>query len=264
MKIALGQINPTTGDLDGNANQIAEWSAEAARAGAELIVFPELALSGYGADDLLGRRDFLAAAEASLAELAAGINGISALVGFPEAIEATGADGGPGIAASSVAVLADGAVQGIYRKRMLDSAGGVDQPGRFLPGNSRLTVAAPGLDLGVLAGSEFATPSLLPRADLIAVLGATPYERGSGRRREDLLRETASRQGTWLALADHAGGQDELIFEGASTLVSPEGDIIARAGQFNEELLICSAEAEPAGWFGDIEEALRSPGCRGS
>ncbi len=258
LKIALGQTNPVTGDLDGNASRIAGMCADAAAAGAQLAVFPELALTGYGADDLFGRTDFLEAGEQVLAELAARISGLTVLVGYAEPLSA--GDGGPPgepagpIAASTVAVLADGGIRGRYRKRLPGRAGGVDQPARFRPGNSGLELSVAGNRVGVLASGEYAVPALVPDAGLTAIADSAPYVRGGARAREQLLRDTAVHGSRWIALAAPAGGQDELLFEGAAMLVSPEGDVISRGGQFTEELLVCDPGGVPARWLDDIEE----------
>lgn len=261
--IALAQTNPTTGDLDGNAAAIDRMCSEAARAGSDLVLFPELALTGYGADDLFLRRDFAKAGADVLNELANGIDGITALVGYPEpAAEspkgapeaATAGDSGSApVAFSSVAVLREGKVTGSYRKRDLSRPGGVDQPGRFLPGDSPFAFRSGGIEVGLLAGSEF-TGVRSGGPGLIAVAGASPYVRGGARSRERSLVGAARDSGSWLAFADFAGGQDELLFEGASSLISPDGDVVARAGQFSEQLVVATVEAEPAPWFDDIEE----------
>lgn len=263
LTIALAQTNPTTGDLDGNAAAIDQMCSEAARSGAGLVLFPELALTGYGADDLFLRRDFVEAGAKVLAELASGIEGITALIGYAEPLSGAPtvppnrhiegiSQGGP-VAANSVAVIRDGRVSAAYRKRTLARPGGVDQPGRFLPGDAPFSFEASDATIGVLAGSEFtAAPTGGP--GVLAVAGASPYIRGGAHAREQALVEAARNSRSWLAHADFAGGQDELLFEGASSLISPEGDVVARAGQFSEQLVIASIEAEPAPWFDDIEE----------
>lgn len=258
LSIALAQTGPSTGDLDGNAAVIEEWCREATGAGADVIVFPELALTGYGADDLFHRADFLAAGERVLTELATRVRGLTALVGYAEPRPA-GSGRGPGWpgAADSVAVLAGGSVQARYRKRRL-GRDAVNQAALFQPGKADCTLTLEGSTMGILAGGEYDCPELFPAADLIAVCGGTPYVRGSARAREAILREAALKRGAWLALADHAGGQDELIFEGASCLISPEGEVVSRAGQFSEELLICAHQPRPTAFLGDIEELYRA------
>jgi len=252
--IALAQTNPSTGDLDANAARIAQWCSEAARMGAELVVFPELALTGYGADDLLLRRDFLAAGASNLAELARETAGITALVGFAEP---AGTDEAPR-AYNSVAVLADGGIRGIYRKRRLTGSAGAAQADRFLAGSAPITVPVADSTLGILAGAEYGDDSLFPATGLIAVSDGTPYVRGGARAREATLREAARRHSAWLAVSSLAGARDELIFEGASVLVSPEGEVTARAGQFTEELLVCRAGAGLPDWHEDIEELYQA------
>lgn len=259
LKIALAQTNPKTGDLDGNAEKILDWAGAAARQGAGLILFPELALTGPDCGDLFGRRDFLAASEDALAGVARGVKDIVALVGYPEALDRaaspdTAPQGERTAAASTVALLADGGIRGRYRKRSLDRTAGLDQPARFDAGTTPFAFDLAGLAVGVLAAGEYRSADLIPEAGLLAVADSSPYVRGGGRVREEKLREVALEQGAWIALAAPAGGADELIHEGASTLIAPDGRILCRAGQFTEELLVTEADSLPNPWLDDVEE----------
>lgn len=246
-KVALAQINPMTGDLDGNARKILDWVRTAAEAKAGLALFPELALTGPDCGDLFCRHDFLAASERVLEELARETSGVTALVGCPEPL-------GAGSAADTVAVLADGAVRGRYRKRILDRTAGLDQPARFTAGTATFSFGLGALTVGVLATGEYRSAGLVPEAGLLAVADASPYARGAGSRRELAVCGAAREHSAWIALAGPAGGQDELVYEGASTLVSPDGEVVCRAAQFSEELLIAEVGVPPAPRLGDIEE----------
>lgn len=259
-KIALAQVNPTVGDLDENAAMIRERTEQAAKAGAELVVFPELALTGYPAEDLYLRADFVAAAGRALREIAAGTGDVTALVGFPEPV---GDPVGRAIAANATAVISNGEVRAVYRKRLLPNYGVFDENRTFRNGTSPLVVEAAGTKLGVTICEDCWDPAspvfddLAPGAGLIANCSASPYHRGKGREREELFRRVAAAKGIPLAMANLVGGQDELIFDGSSALFGPDGEVLARAGQFTEDLLIYDPGQSPApisGWMDDLDE----------
>ncbi len=255
--IALAQINPTVGDLDGNAALIVDWTEKARTAGAELVVFPELSLTGYPAEDLYLRSDFIRANVARLEEIARRVTGITALVGFAEPVPDPV---GEAIAANAVAVLADGRVQGVYRKRRLPNHGVFDEYRTFRNGSSPLVLPVAGLNLGVTVCEDCWGPipssmgELAPGADLIANLSASPYHRGKGREREEIFRQVAIRNSAPVAMVNAVGGQDELIFDGASALIDANGSVLARAGQFTEDLVVYTGDGSPATWMDDLDE----------
>jgi NAD+ synthase (glutamine-hydrolysing) len=260
-RIALAQINPTVGDLDGNAALIADWISQAKGAGAEIVVFPELAVTGYPAEDLYLRPDFIAANAAILDEIAAGVSGITALVGYAEPV---GHPVGRAIAANAVAVVADGGVRGAYRKRLLPNYGVFDEYRTFRNGTQPLVCDIAGIPVGLTVCEDCWEPGspvagdLAPGAGLIANLSASPYHRGKAREREEIFRKVAIEQAATVALVNMVGGQDELIFDGASALIGPDGSVLARAGQFTEDLVICGGpdpgSPSPAPWLGDLDE----------
>jgi NAD+ synthase (glutamine-hydrolysing) len=260
-RIALAQINPTVGDLDLNAALISDWITKAGEAGAELVIFPELALTGYPAEDLYLRPDFIAANAALLEEIAAGVTGITALIGYAEPV----ADPvGRAIAANAVAVVTDGAVRRIYRKRLLPNYGVFDEYRTFRNGAGPLVLDLAGAAVGLTVCEDCWDPlspvaeELAPGAGLIANLSASPYHRGKAREREEIFRRIAVDRATPVAMVNMVGGQDELVFDGASVLLGPDGGVLARAGQFTEDLVICGgAEPQaqrPAPWLGDLDE----------
>ncbi len=256
-RIALAQINPTVGDLDGNAALISDWIGKARDAGAGLVVFPELALTGYPAEDLYLRPDFVAANKRVLEELAGSVDGITAVVGFAEPVENPV---GRAIAANAAAVIADRQVRGVYRKRLLPNYGVFDEYRTFRNGSTPLVADVAGCGVGLTVcedcweeDSEVAK-NLAPGADLIANLSASPYHRGKAREREEIFRRVASREGKTVAMVNMVGGQDELIFDGASALIAPDGTMLARAGQFTEDLLIYGSEERVSPWLGDLDE----------
>ncbi len=265
MRVALAQIDPTVGDLDGNAAKIAAWIGDAKAAGAELAIFPELCLPGYPAEDLYLKRHFVAANQRVLEELAAGVGGIAALVGFAEPV----AGGGDfRHAHNSLALLADGAVQAVYRKNRLPNYSVFDEQRYFIPGTDSLRVAVAGTEVGLTICEDCWAPGGPAReeadggAKLIANPSGSPYHRGKGREREAMFAERAREYGAHVAFCNLVGGQDELVFDGQSMLVAPDGTVLARAAQFEEELLVCDvpdgsgALAEPLADIDEVYAAL--------
>jgi NAD+ synthase (glutamine-hydrolysing) len=247
MRVALAQIDPTVGDIDGNAAKVAEWVARAAAAGAELVIFPELCIPGYPAEDLYLKPHFLAANQHAIEELATGVDGITALVGFAEP---AAAGGDFRRAHNSTAVLAGGAVQAVYRKNRLPNYSVFDEQRYFIPGSESMTVEVAGTEVGLTICEDcwVAGPPGQDEADggarLIANPSGSPYHRGKGREREEMFGERAREYGAHFAFCNLVGGQDELVFDGQSLLVGPDGEVLARAAQFEEELLVCDLPGE--------------------
>jgi NAD+ synthase (glutamine-hydrolysing) len=246
MRVALAQINPTVGDVDGNAAKVAEWISRARAEGAELAVFPELSIPGYPAEDLYLKPHFVAANRRAVEELAAAATGITALVGFAEAA----ADPGDSRHAhNSTAVLAEGAVQAVYRKNRLPNYAVFDEQRYFVPGNEPCSIEVAGIRVGLTICEDVWLPGppaeteARQGAQLIANPSGSPYHRGKGRERVEMFADRARAYGTWFAFCNLVGGQDELVFDGQSLLTAPDGTLIARAAQFEEELLVCEVPA---------------------
>ena len=252
LRLALAQIDPTVGDVEGNARLAAEWIDRARDAGAQLVVLPELALSGYPPEDLVLRRDFLEAVREALDELAAEIEEIVALVGFPERIERDSdpranplIDPLPPPAHNSLAVLADGEVRGIYRKLHLPNYGVFDERRYFEPGDQPALVEVRGALVGLSVCEDIWVPGspeddeTAAGAGLVVNASASPYARGKGDARERMIADRAMAGGAVFALCNTAGGQDDLVFDGRSVVVAPSGEVLARGAQFTEELLVC-------------------------
>ncbi|HEY6145332.1 MAG TPA: nitrilase-related carbon-nitrogen hydrolase, partial [Solirubrobacterales bacterium] len=249
MRVALAQINPTVGDVDGNAAKVAEWIGKARQAGAELVIFPELCIPGYPAEDLYLKRHFLRANQQAVEALAASVQGITALVGFAEPV-ADPADARH--AYNSTAVLADGRVEAVYRKNRLPNYSVFDEQRYFVPGAEPAKIEVGGLGVGLTICEDVWVPG--PPAEAEAAAGArlianpsgSPYHRGKGREREEMFAERSRTYGAYFAFCNLVGGQDELVFDGQSLLTAPDGSVIARAAQFEEELLVCEIpHAEP-------------------
>jgi NAD+ synthase (glutamine-hydrolysing) len=261
VRVALAQIDPTVGDIDGNAAKVAEWIDRAEAEGAELTIFPELCIPGYPAEDLYLKRHFVAANQRAVEELAAAVRGTTALVGFAEPV----AGGGDfRHAHNSLAVLAEGAVQAVYRKNRLPNYSVFDEQRYFVPGSEPATIELGSTRVGLTVCEDVWAPG--PPAQSEAAEGATlianpsgsPYHRGKGREREAMFAERARAYGAAFAFCNLVGGQDELVFDGHSFVIDAEGTVLARAAQFEEELLVCEIPSPSPGSlrepFSDIAE----------
>jgi NAD+ synthase (glutamine-hydrolysing) len=249
LRVALAQIDPTVGDVDGNVEKIAEWIGRAAAAGADLTIFPELCVPGYPAEDLYLKRHFVAANRAAVEGLAREVGEMVALVGFAEPV----AGGGDHRHAhNAVAVLAGGEVRTVYRKNRLPNYAVFDEQRYFVPGLEPATIEVAGTRVGLTVCEDVweegppASSEAAEGATLIANPSGSPYHRGKGREREAMFAARARAYGTHLAFCNLVGGQDELVFDGQSFVVDPSGEVVARAAQFEEELLICEIPASTA------------------
>jgi NAD+ synthase (glutamine-hydrolysing) len=249
MRLALAQIDATVGDVEGNAALAAEAIERAAAAGAQLTVLPELCLSGYPPEDLLLRGDFLAAVREALEGLAAQVQGTVALVGFPERVErpapSSAIDPLPPPAFNSLAVLAGGEIAAVYRKIQLPNYGVFDERRYFEAGETPALIEVDGVPVGLTICEDIWVPGT-PEADeasagarLIVNASASPYHRGKGQAREQMLAERARANGAAFVLCNTVGGQDELVFDGQSVVVSGSGETLARGPQFEPALVVC-------------------------
>jgi NAD+ synthase (glutamine-hydrolysing) len=244
IRIGLAQIDPTVGDIDANTSKIAEWIGVARDGGAQVVVFPELCVPGYPAEDLYLKPHFVRANLEAVERLAADVKGIAAVVGFAEPGEQPGLGGGPAVY-NSLAVLADGAVQAIYRKQRLPNYAVFDEQRYFSPGTEPVAIDVVGTRVGLTVCEDCwveGPPASTEAADgarLIVNPSGSPYHRGKGVERERMFAERARAYGAAFAFCNLVGGQDELVFDGHSLLIDAEGNLVARAAQFEEELLIC-------------------------
>ena len=240
LRIALAQMNAVVGDIAGNEAKIAESIAAARDAGAQLVCFPELALTGYPPEDLLLKEHFLADTRAALERLAEQATGIVAVVGYPERAEDVH---------NAAAVLADGEIAASYRKLHLPNYGVFDELRYFQPGQRGATIVVDGVTVGLTICEDIWQPGpplsdeALSGARVIVNLSASPYDAGKGARRERMLQQRARDELTAVAFCGLVGGQDELVFDGHSLVVDHEGTVLARAPQFEEALLL--AEVDP-------------------
>ena len=243
MRLALCQINATVGDIAGNTERVREGILAARRAGAELALFPELVLTGYPPEDLLLKEHFLADAGAALASLAAHCTDICAIVGFPERAEDV---------YNSAAVLAQGAVQAVYRKGYLPNYGVFDEQRYFQAGDGGALARVGAHTIGLTVCEDIwesgppASDEAVAGASLIANISASPYHAGKGAERERMFAQRARDNLACIAFCALVGGQDELIFDGHSCVIDHTGRTIARAPQFQEAMLVCDVDLEAA------------------
>ncbi|HVD25039.1 MAG TPA: NAD+ synthase [Gaiellaceae bacterium] len=243
MRLALAQINTTVGDLDGNRERILGRITEAREANADLVLFPELAVTGYPPEDLLFRPEFLRQARRSLEEVAAHTTGIAALVGFPWLDRDL---------FNACAILADGEVKAIYPKRFLPNYGVFDEVRYFQPGRDLLLLRVGEALIGPTVCEDIwqpgppATDLALAGAHVIANISASPFHVGKGQEREEMLITRARDNACWVVLVNAVGGQDELIFDGHSLVIDEEGEVVARAPSFEEALVVVDIDAETA------------------
>jgi NAD+ synthase (glutamine-hydrolysing) len=243
MRLALQQLNATVGDIAGNESAIRDGIAKAKEAGAQLVAFPELAITGYPPEDLLLKEHFLRDARAAVDRLAEDARGIVALVGFPERADDV---------YNSMAVLADGAVQGIYRKMRLPNYGVFDEVRYFQAGTRPAVIEVDGVTVGLTICEDDWVPDgpiveeALAGAEVVVNLSASPYQAGKPAERETMLKQRARDNLVAFAFCAQVGGQDELVFDGTSAVYDHQGSVIARAPQFAEHMLVADVDAHAA------------------
>ncbi|MBI4568148.1 MAG: NAD+ synthase, partial [Planctomycetes bacterium] len=256
VKIALAQINPTIGDFDGTVAKVATTTARARALGADLVVFPEQALTGYPARDLLERPTFVDANLRALERVTSSCRGIGVVLGF---VGRHRGDGRP--LTNSAALIDDGLVRAVIDKTLLPTYDVFDEDRYFEPGGPAQTVAFRGRKLGVTICEDLWTdPTLFPRrryhhdpalalrkagADLIVNLSASPFHLGKADLRADLARRQAARLGAPVILVNQVGANDELIFDGSSLAAFPDGTTRLMLRSFEEDLGIIDLDAPP-------------------
>jgi NAD+ synthase (glutamine-hydrolysing) len=243
MRLALAQIDTVVGDLEGNRDRILARLDEARDAGADLVLFPELAVTGYPPEDLLLRPGFLKAAAATLGEIATATTGIAALVGAPHLDRDL---------FNACAVCVDGAVRAVYRKQFLPNYGVFDEDRYFQPGRGLVllrcgdTLVGPTVCEDVWQPGPPATDLALAGAHVVANISASPFHVGKGAEREEMLATRARDNACWIALVNAVGAQDELIFDGQSLVLDENGDVVVRGPAFEEALLVVDVDATTA------------------
>jgi len=242
LRAALAQINPTVGDLAGNAELIADSVKKAQDHGANLILFPEMIVTGYPVEDLALRPSFQAASIRAVQEIAAGITGdIVAVVGY---LDRSSQESGP---QNSVAVIHEGKIRATYVKRHLPNYGVFDEFRNFVPGDQSLVVRIHGVDVAVAICEDIwhSLDSIASRTPgLLVVPNGSPFERNKDDVRLALVQKRAKEISAPVAYVNMTGGQDDLVFDGDSIVVGKDGSVLARTAQFDDQLIVIDIECE--------------------
>lgn len=232
MKVALAQLNLIVGDISGNTRRIQEAIAEADSREAQVVVLPELAVTGYPPEDLLNRRSFISANEDAMRSIAKSTGNVLAVVGF---VEAAG-----NVLYNAAAVCHEGELLQVYRKQLLPNYGVFDEDRHFEPGATHHLFDTPQGVIGVCICEDawFADGPITSQGDagaqVVLNINASPFHKGKVAERERTLCERARRAEASIVYVNMVGGQDELVFDGASLVVSPSGHVVARLPQFQE------------------------------
>jgi NAD+ synthase (glutamine-hydrolysing) len=251
LRVALAQINTTIGDMDANVRKAVEWARRARDAGADVVSFPELTVTGYPPEDLLLRSGFVEENLEALGVLVTACRGITVVVGFVdregEAIY------------NAAAVIDDGSLAYVYRKQRLPNYGVFDEKRYFSSGAENPVLALAGVGVGVNVCEDIWFPGdptqaqAAGGAQVIVNINGSPYHAGKVHTRQEMLAQRARDYGVWVCYTNQVGGQDELVFDGGSMVINPDGELVARAAMFEEELLVCDI---------GVEDAPRSYGTR--
>lgn len=237
MRIALGQFNAVVGDLSGNIEKMKSMWAEAVESGADLVVFPELAVCGYPPEDLVYKRQFLEDNRTAVETLAAACPTKTLVVGFVESVNGT--------AFNAAAVIQDGRIAETYQKRELPNYGVFDERRYFRPGNRPVLVELAGLNIVLTICEDIWEIEWLKRFytksgpfDLLLNISASPFHMGKFDERGRIITRSSTAFGCAVAYCNLVGCQDELVFDGQSILADSTGHIVTRARAFEEDLLI--------------------------
>ncbi|MDM8084195.1 NAD+ synthase [Cellulomonas cellasea] len=267
LRIALAQIDTCVGDLDGNSQAVLDWSQRAAEAGADLVVFPEMTLTGYPIEDLALRASFRRGAERALERTAAelearGLGGLAVLVGTVGDTAVREHDGAPARPTNQAVLLQHGQVVRRYDKHHLPNYGVFDEFRIFAPGDDICVLDVRGHRVGVVICEDIwqdgGPVSEMDQNEiaLLVVLNGSPFEEGKGHIRTELAARRARQVDAPVAYVNMVGGQDDLVFDGGSFIVGADGTLLARAPQFVEHLLVWDLDDSRAPRTGEIAPHL--------
>ncbi|MEU6235081.1 NAD+ synthase [Kitasatospora sp. NPDC047058] len=267
LRLALSQIDPWVGDIARNSDEVVQWTKRAAEAGAQLVAFPEMVLTGYPVEDLALRRSFVEASRSGLAELAGrlaaeGLGGLPVVVGYLGRSEhASPRFGRPaGSPQNCAAVLYGGEVVTRFAKHHLPNYGVFDEYRWFVPGDQLPVLRLHGVDVALAICEDIwqdggrVTAAREAGAGLLLVINGSPYERNKDDVRLELVRRRAAEAGCPLAYVNMVGAQDELVFDGDSVVVGADGEVLGRSPQFEEHLLVLDLDLPAAA--GDHTDGL--------
>ncbi|MEW6347453.1 MAG: NAD+ synthase [Thermodesulfobacteriota bacterium] len=243
VRVAQAQMNPTLGDFSGNIEKMVRFIHSAKSQGAEVITFPELALCGYPPEDLLFKPSFLTRNREALERLVPSCKGITAVVGFPEA------SAQPACAYNSAALIHNGRLAGVYRKVELPNYGVFDEKRYFLSGSEFLVWELGGARFSISVCEDIWIPgSLVERfaaentVHVVLNISSSPFHAGKLNRRKEIVTRFAKAAHAAVCYNNLVGGQDELVFDGGSLVMDPEGTLIGEAKRFEEDLLVTDVE----------------------
>jgi NAD+ synthase (glutamine-hydrolysing) len=235
LRVGLAQINSTVGDLEGNVAKILEYVERGRELGVDLLCFPELAITGYPPEDLLLRQRFIDDNLRALETVTAATAGLAVVVGFVDEDDDI---------YNAAAILHDGRLAGVYRKQYLPNYGVFDENRYFQAGTQSPVFRVAGAGIGLTISEDIWYPGDPARsegfggAEVVVTITASPFHSGKRQFREQMLSTRASDNAVFLCYLNPVGGQDELVFDGASMVFNPRGDLLARCRQFEEELLV--------------------------
>jgi len=241
LRVALAQVNPTVGDLSGNAALIKDYFARAAEGGADMVAFPELAITGYPPEDLLLKPSFVRQNLEILRDLAKTLKGPAAVIGFVDHDKA-------GRLYNAAAVVAGGRVRGVYHKEELPNYGVFDEKRYFAEGTGLPLFVIRGVQIGVTVcedawiGDGPVQGVARNGAEVVLNINASPYHRDKSFERQVLFRQRARDNKVFFLYVQTVGGQDELVFDGDSLTYAPDGRLLVRGAQFEEELVLVDIE----------------------
>ena len=240
LRVALAQINPTVGDLQGNAALISKYTEQAKKAAADVIVFPEMVLTGYPVEDLAMRASFRSASKKALAQLVTSLDpSIVSVVGYLDESSSCAPQ-------NKVAIIYGSKIAATYTKRHLPNYGVFDEFRNFVPGDSTLVLRVKGVDIGIAICEDIwhSLADLAARKPgVVLVPNGSPYERNKDDVRLALVQKRAKEVGAPLAYVNMTGGQDDLVFDGDTIVVDAKGAVISRAAQFQDQLLVVDIDA---------------------
>jgi NAD+ synthase (glutamine-hydrolysing) len=251
LRVALAQVNPVVGDLEGNAGLVVDWIGRAREERADIVCFPELVLTGYPPEDLVLKRSFVRDNLKQLDRVTAATNGITAVVGFVD---------DDGARFNAAAVMHDGALKAVYHKVFLPNYGVFDEQRYFEPGHRCPILELDGVRIGVSVCEDCWYPSgpmaweAHHGAELLININGSPYHAGKCAQREAMVADRAANYGAFVVYVNTVGGQDELVFDGNSVVFGPRGDVLAHAQSFVEELLVCDLDIDAARQVRPVEK----------
>jgi NAD+ synthase (glutamine-hydrolysing) len=243
LRIALAQVNPIVGDLEGNTRKVVEWIGRARDQAADLVCFPELVVTGYPPEDLVLKRAFVRDNIKQLGRVIEAAKGLSVVVGFVD---------DDGAIFNAAAYIHDAELKAVYHKVFLPNYGVFDEQRYFEPGHRCPIFELDGARIGVSVCEDCWYPSgpmawqAHHGAELLININGSPYHAGKRAQREAMVAERAANYGAFVAYVNTVGGQDELVFDGNSVVFGPHGEVLAHASSFAEELLLCDIDIDAA------------------